>query len=71
MTNKALLEDAIQKSGLKKKHIAEQIGLSRVGFNNCLNNRAEFKASHIHALCQLLDIKPEQREAIFFASFGV
>lgn len=71
MTNTELLEKAINQSGLKKGHIAEKLGLSRAGFHNCLTNKAEFKASHIAALRELLNLDTDQCNAIFFASSGV
>lgn len=67
MTKTHLLEDYINKSGLKKSHIAKEIGLSRYGFNLKCNNKAEFKASEIEALCNLLNISTKDRMAIFFA----
>ena len=71
MTNKELLEKAIKDSGLKKSFIAEKIGLTPAGFYNCLNNRAEFKASQISILCDLLGIEDlKDKEAIFFAGVG-
>lgn len=71
MTNTELLEKAIKESGLKKGFLAEKIGLSAAGFCNCLNNRAEFRASQINALCDLLGIVDlAEKEAIFFADFG-
>lgn len=71
MTNTALLEKAIKDSGLKKLFLAEKIGLTPAGFYNCLNNRAEFKASQINTLCDLLGITDlATKEAIFFAGFG-
>lgn len=71
MTDTKRLEDVIRERGLKKGYVAEQIGLSRAGFMNCVNNRAEFKASQIFALCQLLGIDRDERDAIFFAPDGV
>ena len=71
MTNKDLLEKAIKEKGLKKAFLAEKIGLTPAGFYNCLNNRAEFKASQINTLCDLLGITDlAEKEAIFFAAFG-
>lgn len=71
MTNKELMEKAIKAKGLKKKFLAHKIGLSPAGFCNCLNNRAEFKASQIDTLCDLLGIVDlAEKEAIFFADFG-
>ena len=72
MTNKELLEQAIREKGLKKSFLAEKIGLTPAGFYNCLNNKAEFKASQINTLCELLGITDlVEKEAIFFADFGV
>lgn len=71
MTNTELLEKAIKAKGLKKLFLAEKIGLTPAGFCNCLNNRAEFKASQINTLCDLLGITDlAEKEAIFFADFG-
>ena len=68
MTNTVLLNEIIRKSGLKKGFLAEKVGLTRPGFSNCLNGKAEFKASQIAVLCDLLDIRSlELKEAIFFA----
>lgn len=69
MTNTALLEDFIQKSGKKKLYLAEKVGLSYAGFRNCCINKAEFTASQIQVLCDELGIKSlKQKQAVFFAS---
>ena len=69
MTNTELLNEIIKKSGLKKAFLAEKVGLTRVGFSNCLSGKAEFKASQIAVLCDLLDIRSlELKEAVFFAN---
>lgn len=71
MTDTKLLEQAIKASGRSKTFLAEKIGLSLGGFRNCAVNKAEFKASQIQKLCELLDITdPAQKEAIFFAHAG-
>lgn len=68
MTNSAMLEDCIKKSGLKKSHIAQSMGLSRTSFSNKLNNRCDFWASEITQLCDILKIKDVRvRDSIFFA----
>ena len=68
MTNTVLLNEIIKQSGLKKTYLAEKVGLTRVGFSNCLSGKSEFKASQIAVLCDLLDIRSlELKEAIFFA----
>ena len=69
MTNTALLEEKITKSGLKKSYIAKAIGLSPYGLTLKIKNVNEFKASEIEKMCILLGIdSPEERCAIFFAS---
>lgn len=67
MTNTALLEDYIKKSGYKKTHLAKALGISRYGFILKCNNKAEFRASEIDILCKLLNISVKERMAIFFA----
>ena len=69
MTNTALLEEKITKSGLKKSYIAKAIGLSPYGLTLKIQNVNEFKASEIEKMCILLNIESlEERCAIFFAS---
>lgn len=69
MTNTALLDDWIKKSGKKVGFLAERCGLSLGGFYNCRNNKAEWKASQIQILCDELGIKDlKVRQAIFFAA---
>jgi hypothetical protein len=71
MTSTELLEYYIKRSGLKKGHLASQVGLSRQGFQNCLKNPSTFRASQVGILCQVLDIDMSHREPIFFARDGV
>lgn len=71
MTNTELLESYIQKSGKKKKYLAEKVGLSQPGFRNACLNKAEFTARQIAILCEELHIKTyEEMLAVFFAKFG-
>lgn len=67
MTNTALLEQYIEKSGLKKSFIAEKLGITAYGFALKVSNKNEFKASEITILCELLKIRARDKEAIFFA----
>ena len=68
MTNVQLLEEKIQQSGLKKGFIAEKIGVTPNTFTALLNNKAEFRVSHIKAICGVLDITDDAEiKAIFFA----
>ena len=67
MTNTALLKAAIQKSGLKYKYLAEQLGLSTYGLQKKVENATEFKASEILALSKLLRFDDATLKALFFA----
>lgn len=68
MTNTALLEAWIARSGKKKGYLASKVGLSRAGFRNCCINKSEFTASQIDILCAELGItKLTDRKAVFFA----
>lgn len=67
LTNTALLKAAIQKSGLKYKYLAEQLGLSTYGLQKKVENATEFKASEILALSKLLRFDDATLKAIFFA----
>lgn len=70
-TNTELLKAAIDRSGLTITFLARVCGLSRVGFYNCMRNRAEFKGSQIGILCYYLRIDDlELKERIFFAADG-
>lgn len=67
MTNTALLDEYINKSGYKKSYIANALGITRAGFFLKCTNKNEFKASEIEALCKLLNIGITDRIKIFFA----
>ena len=68
MTNTMLLNKKIDESGYKRIYIAKAIGLkSAYGLARKIRNESEFKASEINALCELLKIDSEEKEAIFFA----
>lgn len=69
MTNKELLEDKIEKSGLKKNFIAKAIGLSPYGLAKKINNETEFKTSEVNELCKILNITDlAEKDRIFFAN---
>lgn len=68
MTNTALLKQRIAESGMKKGKLAEKLHLSMDSFGRKVNNKREFKASEIQALCTVLNIESlEEKEQIFFA----
>ena len=67
MTNVSLLQTEIEKSGLKKKYIAQQLGLSSYGFALKARGDREFTASEIKMLCEVLKLNMSQMHAIFLA----
>jgi hypothetical protein len=69
VTNTELLNQLIEESGLKKKYIAEQLGITGYGLQRKIENQSEFKSSEISILCNVLNITSlKQKEAIFFAN---
>lgn len=69
MTDTTKLNRIIEQSGLKKRFIAETMGLSPYGLSLKINNINEFKTGEIERLCDILRIEDvNDRDAIFFAS---
>lgn len=66
MTNTTLLEERIDRSGYKRKFIAEQCGLTYQGFLPKLKGEREFTQTEITALVYLLKLSDADRIAIFF-----
>ena len=68
MTNSKALREAIAERGLMYKFLAKEMGLSINGLMFKIDNKSDFKADEITALCGLLGIKSlREKERIFFA----
>ena len=68
MTDTELLNMYIQKSGLKKAHIAKVAGIPQGSFSKKIKNKRSFTPEEIVALCKILGIKTlKERDAVFFA----
>lgn len=68
MTNTVLLNQLIDESGLQRRKIAKTLEISRESLWQKTNNKHEFKASEIQALCDLLKINSlRTKERVFFA----
>jgi hypothetical protein len=68
LTNTALLESIIAGRGLKKNYIAKMLDITPETLGRKIKNTAEFKASEIDKMCQILAIDDlEIRDAVFFA----
>lgn len=67
MVDTNMLNQYIDASGLKRRHLAEALGLSAYGLARKINNETEFKVSEVIKLCELLRIYSiADREQIFF-----
>lgn len=64
--NTLLLDEAIEKSGLKIGFIIEKLGLSPNGFYKKRKGITSFRKSEIYVLCDLLRLTEEQAEKIFY-----
>lgn len=68
MVNTALLEDAIRRSGKKKRYLADKVGCTYQSLRQRCNNIYDFKSSDIEVLCEELGITDlNEKERIFFA----
>jgi len=67
LVNYDLLRECIRKSGLRISFICDRLGLSREAFRLKMNGSREFKVSEMKILCDVLELSPDMRDAIFFA----
>ena len=69
MTDTEELLKVIEKSGLRKGFIANQLGITTYGLQKKVENKTQFKAGEIKILCEILNITSlEEKEKIFFAT---
>ena len=67
MTDTKKLNERILASGLKKKYIAQELGIAVSTLSRKLNDAQDFNTREIKALCELLGIDNlEEKEDIFF-----
>lgn len=62
----ALLEDAIERSGLKIGYIVEQLGLSRQAFDKKRKGINAFRQSEVFVLKSILNLDNNETVKIFF-----
>ncbi len=68
MTDKELLERAIERSGIKVAKLMEVTNIkSYATFRGRMNNETEFTASEIQAISNVLQLTASERNKIFFA----
>lgn len=67
MTNKELLKEKIEQSGVSITFLAEKCNVSRDYFYRKMNGEVEFKQSEIATLKDYLHLTQKERNDIFFA----
>ena len=67
MGNLTKLKSTIEQAGIKKRHLACQLGISHQALYNKLSGKTEFIGSELTKLCTLLTIDDQARREIFFA----
>lgn len=66
LTNSNELRAAITRKGMTQEQVAEALGITTATLNYKINNKREFKTSEVKALVDLLEIKKEDIDKIFF-----
>ena len=66
MTNTMLLEELIREAGLKKKYIAQRMGISPYSLAKKIRNESEFTSGQIDIFCDILKIKSPVRKCEIF-----
>lgn len=65
--NLTLLTEKIEKSGLKRKAIAEKMNLTPAGLRNKLVGKREFSATEIKGIAHAINLTDDDILSIFFA----
>ena len=60
-----LLDEYIEKSGLKVSHIVKTLGISRQAFDRKRKGEIAFRASEVYVLCDLVKIPADIKPKIF------
>ena len=67
MGDMTMLRKKIKDSGITVTAVADRIGVTRETLYNRLNGDSEFKASEIACLTDMLRLKKDEQDAIFFS----
>lgn len=68
MTNWELLYESMKACGYSERTLSAAAGRSHSWLHNLRKRNAEFRASDVQKLCELLKFEDTQRAAVFFAS---
>lgn len=63
-----LLNAVVDESGLKRQHIAAEMGISPQRMSVLLQGRMAWKMNEVCAFCKLLNLTKKQRDDIFFGA---
>lgn len=69
--NYSKLLGRMKERGITQEQLAKEIGINEATLNSKLNNRFQFKADEIDAICRVLDIPNEEIGAYFFCTEGL
>ena len=65
MVNTQMLDNEIEKSGLKISYIIDKLGISRQAFDKKRKGKTPFRASEVYVLCDLCKIDDAVKPKIF------
>lgn len=68
MTDVLELQLSIKRANITKREIAKLLDISEAALYNKLRNDAEFKASEIEKMKNILNLTDEERNKIFFGT---
>lgn len=68
MTDTDILQEKIEKSGLKLSYIAKEMGISRTSLYKKIRNQTPFDQYEIDDLCNVVGITLTEKELIFFGN---
>lgn len=69
--NYSKLLGRMKECGFTQEQLAKEIGISEATLNAKLNNKFNFKADEIDAICRVLDISNEEIGEYFFCTEGL
>lgn len=66
--NYSKLLGRMRERGVTQEQLSKEIGMNETTLSAKLNNRSQFKADEMDAVCEVLDISNEEISTYFFAT---
>ena len=66
MVNTELINEVIERKGLKLKYIANEIGITSSALRKKIDNKSEFKVSEAYKFCEILGVDGIKLKKEFF-----